>query len=250
MIRPQMTRLALRLLAAATCAATLAGAQEIDESNERIRLYTEPDPSAPGGITGRIASPQKALLQVLAIPPDAPEKVYAAKLDGEGTEFRFTGLPMRKYDLIAIFEDSFYEGLQLHRGESTLTPDDLEKIEEIITRSEPFFTKKVIHRVEGETGRANLSRCITTFVREKSSITYIDPSNAAKSGKGYFRRTFKLVLLKDVGPGWQIARARDLYPKWVDPKVGLPSHHFSEALSGIRVADKIKDLGELDLDEE
>ena len=39
-----------------------------------------------------------------------------------------------------------------------------------------------------------------------------------KSSRPDFRRTFKLVLLKDVGPGWQIARARDLYPVWVDPK--------------------------------
>jgi hypothetical protein len=62
-----------------------------------------------------------------------------------------------------------------------------------------------------------------------------------------FRRTFKLVLLKDVGPGWQIARARDLYPVWVNPKSTLPVHHFSSAISQIRVADQIKDLGTLDL---
>ncbi len=227
-------------------AAFVQSAPEIDESNERTRLYEEPDPASPGGIVGKVANPDKVPQQVLAIPSDAPEMVYAAEISGGG-EFRFTGLPMRKYDLIVIFEDSFYEGLQLHRGESTLTPEDNTRIDEIITRSEPFFTKKIVHRLEGETGRTNLARCITTFVREKPSITYWDAKNADKSGAGFFRRTFKLVILKDVGPGWQIVRARDLYPKWTDPKHPLPSHHFAESLSGIRVADKIKDLGELSL---
>jgi hypothetical protein len=62
-----------------------------------------------------------------------------------------------------------------------------------------------------------------------------------------FRRTFKLVILKDVGPGWQIVRARDLYPVWTRPEFAKPAHHFSNTLSGIRVADSIKNLGELDL---
>ena len=61
------------------------------------------------------------------------------------------------------------------------------------------------------------------------------------------RRTFKLVILKDVGPGWQVTRARDLYPVWVKSKNALPQHHFSEKLSQIRVADEIKDIGTLSL---
>ena len=56
------------------------------------------------------------------------------------------------------------------------------------------------------------------------------------------------MLLKDVGPGWQIVRARDLYPVWVESRRRpLPEHHFSAALKQIRVADEVKDLGELDL---
>ncbi len=227
----------------------VAGPQlNIDESNERTRLYTKPDPSSPGGMKGRITGVNKPILQILAIPPDAPEKVYMGSIGGsDKRSFQFTGLPLRKYDLIVIYHDAFYEGLQLHRGESSLTKEDDTKVKAIIDKSEPFFTKKVIHRLEGETGRGNLSRCITTFIREKPSITYIDGKNAAKSSKGYFRRTFKLVILKDVGPGWQIVRARDLYPKWTDPKQELPKHHYTRTLSRIRVADSVKDLGEIDL---
>ena len=221
---------------------------KFDESNERIKLYTKPDPSSAGGIEGKIVGVTKPIRQILAIPPDAPEKVYRGTVGGpEQRSFNFTGLPIRKYDLIVIFDDAMYEGLQLHRGESTLVPGDKDKVKAIIDKSEPFFTKKVIHRLEGETGRGNFSRCICTFIREKSSITYIDPKNAAKSGSGAFRRTFKLVMLKDVGPGWQIVRARDLYPIWADPKQGLPRHYFHKSLSRIRVADAVKDLGDIDL---
>lgn len=221
---------------------------EFDESNERTRLYEATDPKSPGGIRGRILSPAKPIQQVLAIPPDAPEKVYQGEISGEKNDtFRFAGLPMRKYDLIVIYEDAFHEGLQLHRGESTLAEEDFVKVKAIVDKSEPFFTKKIIHRLEGETGRGNLSRCITTFVREKPSLTYMDAKNAVKSQSGFFRHTYKLVILKDVGPGWQIVRARDLYPKWVDPKKKLPQHFYDSSLSRVRVADGIKDLGDLKL---
>ena len=55
------------------------------------------------------------------------------------------------------------------------------------------------------------------------------------------------MILKQVGPGWQIVRTRDLYPVWTTPQLVEPRHHFTAALAGVRVADKVKDLGELDL---
>ena len=67
------------------------------------------------------------------------------------------------------------------------------------------------------------------------------------SSRPDFRRTFKLVLLKDVGPGWQIVRARDLYPVWMNPKGTLPTHNHNEVLQQLRVADQIKDIGTLQL---
>lgn len=226
----------------------MAEETKFDESNERTRLYEEPDADSPGGLQGRVVAPSKPIQQVLAIPPDAPEEVYQGEISGEKRDsFRFTGLPMRKYDLMIIFEGQFYEGLQLQRGDSTLTGEDKAKVKAIIDKSEPFFTKKVIHRLEGETGRGKLSRCVVTFVREKPSITYMDAKNADKSSSGFFRRTFKLVMLKDVGPGWQVVRARDLYPKWANPESKLPAHFFHPDLSRIRVADSVKDVGELDL---
>ena len=79
---------------------------------------------------------------------------------------------------------------------------------------------------------------------------YMDGEQAALSKSGAFRRDFKLVILKDVGPGWQISRTRSLYPIWDHQKRSTPPrHHFSEALGRVRVADGVKELGELDLGE-
>ena len=204
---------------------------------ERDRLYSRPDPACPGGLRGNVTSPARPLVQVLAIPPDEPRLVYEGAITGPNRRgFLFQGLPMRRYDLVVILEDRFYEGLTLHRGENTLTTEDRAAIDRIVQESEPYFTRKVIHRAEGETGRGNFARCICTFLRDKPS-----------KGNPRHRRTFKLLVLKDVGPGWQFVRSRDLYPLFVDPGQTLPRHAFREAIAGVRVTDHMKDLGNINL---
>ena len=214
---------------------------------ERTRLYTKPDPANTGGLKGRIANPALPIEEILALPAESPEEVYEGEItDSQRTSFQFKGLPVGKYDLIVIYPTAFYEGLRLNRDTSTLSPDDLKKIDVSIQKSEPFFTKKYIHRVEGETGRGKTARAICTYFRDQGSNLLMEQFEG-KSSRPDFRRTFKLVLLKDVGPGWQIARARDLYPVWMNPKSKLPAWKFSAALSQFRVADQIKDVGVLDL---
>ena len=232
---------ALLLLLLAGIAGPAAHAQM---APERGRLYTAPDASSTGGISGRIVRPAAPIEQILAASTEDPELVYQGEIGGPARDsFQFKGLPVGKYDLIVIYERDFYEGLTLTRDESSLTPDDRKKIEDIIEKSEPFFPKKVVHRAGGETGDGNEARCICTFLRDKTS-------DAKLAGTGVLacRRTYKLVILKDVGPGWQVVRARDLYPVSLDPKhTLLPQHHFQAELSSIRVADAMKDLGDLDL---
>lgn len=224
-----------------------AGSAFAQNPPERTRLYTQPDPANPGGLKGRVTTPAVPIEQVLAIPTEDPEKVYLGEVtDSQRTTFEFKGLPVGKYDVIVVYPSAFYEGLRLNRDDSTLTTEDLQKIETTIQKSEPFFTKRVIHRVEGESGRGKNARAIVTYFREKGSELLLEKFEGNYS-RPDFRRTFKLVMLKDVGPGWQIARARDLYPVWVKPKGALPGHHYSTAISQIRVADQIKDLGALDL---
>src|SRR4051812_35703053 len=116
------------------------------QAPERTRLYTAPDPAAPGGLKGRIARPEGPLLQILALPTATPENVYQGEISGPKRDsFQFKGLPVGKYDLVAIYDDAFYEGLQLVRDKSSLTPEDLKKIDATIQKSEPFFPKKIVH---------------------------------------------------------------------------------------------------------
>lgn len=208
---------------------------------ERHRLYTEPDPAATGGIKGSVGYPAQPIEQILAIPPDEPRLVYEGIISGGSQqEFLFTGLPMRKYDLVVIYKDQLYEGLCLQRGEDTLTDADQQKIKATIETAEPFFTRRIIHRLEGTTGSGNFARCICTFMRDKIS-------NNSPKGDRNIRRTFRLFILKDVGPGWQVVRSRDLYPSWTTKGHMVATHHYDAALSQIRVTTSIKNIGMLKL---
>jgi hypothetical protein len=216
---------------------------------ERIKLYTPPDPCAAGGIKGHITNPRNPIEQSLAMPPDEPRYVYKGIISGDDKQsFFFANLPMAKYNLFVIYEDEFYEGLRLSREPDTLTKKDREGITKIVNASDPFFNKKIIHRMEGTTGRGNFARCVVTQSRDQSA------SGKVVAGEGFGvdmpkhlgRRTYKLIWLKDVGVGWQVVRKRDLYPVTVALGELNPKHHYSKKLSGIRVTNLLKILGEID----
>jgi hypothetical protein len=214
------------------------------QGKERGRLYTSPDMSASGGITGRIVKPEMPIVQILAMPPDEPRFVYEGQISGANRQaFSFANLPMAKYNLFVIYENAFYEGLQLSFEPDTLTDKDRQSITKIVNESDPFFNKKTIHRIAGTTGRGNLARCIVTQYRDGPGTVTAD----YEALKGQGRRTFKLIWLKDVGVGWQVVQKRDLYPVTVDLRILKPAHHYSDQLSNIRVTDKVKNLGDIDM---
>lgn len=210
---------------------------------ERSRLYKKPDTASPGGLRGSIVSPALPIEEILAVSAENVDEVYEGEVQGvQRNAFQFKGLPVGRYDLVVIFASEFYEGLHLNGGPSTLNVQDLAKIESSIQKSEPFFLKKFIHRVEGMSGRGQEARAICTYLRNTAA-----EGEGGKPAPPDARRTFKLVLLKDVGPGWQISRARDLYPVSINPKSVTPVHRHSAALHQLRVADQIKDIGTLEL---
>jgi hypothetical protein len=222
----------------------LGWAALVSIAQERHRLYTETDSSSPAGLKGRIIKPAGPILQILAMPPDEPQLVYQGKITGADRQgFLFEGLPMAKYNLFVIYDDSFYEGCELCSTTNTLTKEDIRKIEYILTESDPYFTKKYFHRTEGVTGRGHFARTIVTMIRKEASSGTGKAPDASKP----VRMTFKLVWLKDVGPGWQVVQKRDLYPQWISMNHAIPTPHYSDVLSKIRVAGSIKDMGDLDL---
>jgi len=199
-------------------------------------LYTAPDPSAGGGIRGQVTACD-GLAAAYALPPDEPRYVYKGVVGTNGT-FAFAGLPPSKYDLILVFADRFCEGLTLSRQGAAVPAGDHEAIERIVRDSEPYYTRKTLHRVEGSGGTEGAARCICTFLRDKESIGFID-------GKIYpdHRRSLKLVLLEQVGPGWQVVRTREIHTSMIKPGTPPLSHEHVPGLGSIRVTDSVKDLG-------
>ena len=242
---PIMTQRHRAIVCALALAAGLSGQARAQVSQSRY-LYTAPDPAATGGIKGEIVRPSQPVVGVFALPQGHPEWVYKAELAGPSSNrFAFAGLTVDRYDLLVVYDQGFYEGLVLAREENTLTKEDEKKIKAIIDKSEPFFNEKVIHRLAGKSGQMEgAARCICTFLRSKKSMGFID-------GAWYpdHRRAFKLVVLEDVGPAWQIVRTREIFATQVTPGSGrdMVPHHYCPKLGAIRVTDSMKDLGSLDL---
>ena len=225
--------------------ATKNNTSEDGAAPENTYLYTKPDDTATGGITGRITSPSDPIELILATPAAEPEKVYKGELDpATPGAFTFKGLPAGRYDLVVYYKDAFYEGVTLSREGNTLTELDLEKINTTLQKSEPYFPEKFIHRLEGQTGRGNQARMIVTYCRAKGSLLTFTTYKGEFSREDH-KRTVKLVMLQDVGPGWQITKTRNYNPYWAKPGTPLPKHNFSSALSKIRVAEEPKDIGNL-----
>ncbi|MDD4871944.1 MAG: hypothetical protein PHR77_15405 [Kiritimatiellae bacterium] len=208
-------------------------------------LYTNPDPAAKGGLKGEIVGLEKMIVSdVFALPPHEPRFVYRAVQGGtENRIFEFYGLPPAKYDLFVAFEHEVYEGLTLNRYKNTLTETDRKAIEYIIKKSDPFFEQKIIHRVSGVTGKKKgKARAIVSEIR-LGPVT--DMANNVYAGA--HKRNYKIFFLEDVGPGYQIARSRDISSKFVAPGKDIPKWNYRPYLSSIRVTDSMKDLGKIDL---
>lgn len=205
------------------------------------RLYTAPDPSAAGGICGKVVN--KTAIQVLAIRFDDPGQVYQADISEDGQAFNLKGLPVAKYDLLIVCGDSFHEGLTLTTDPDTLTSRDRELMELIINKSEPFFDTKKVHRCMGTTGREGKARCVLQQVRTRPVTLQ---SAAVRSDIQI--RSIKLALLEDVGEvGWQWVWSREIARTEVGPPdvKGILPHSYNPALSRVRVVDSVKDIGEI-----
>jgi hypothetical protein len=233
------------LLIVLLCSAPKLFAGEASGTVQSTRLYTPPDPGAHGGIRAQLLLPNQPLLDAFAMPTHDYLKVYRGQVTAEGNGFHFSGLPVGKYDLMLLYEDSFYEGFTLSREPDTLTDQDRAAIKAVVTRSVPFFDTKQIHRSAGAAGRDGKARGVLQELRTGKTL-----AQSADELTGSQIRRCKLVLLQDVGKvGWQLVETRELARTEVAPAMrkGLLAHSYNPQLSGIRVTDAVKDLGPLNL---
>ena len=215
------------------------------------KLYTPPDSSAGGGIVAVIAAPSRSPLAAIAVAPDNPRKrCYAGEISGKRISFH--GMAPDKYALFILYPDTFYEGITLVRSSQAgvLTSEQREKIDQTLKRAVPFFDVKQIHRIEGASGEFVSARAIVTYLRTGTTGTTMVSGFRGDTFSGQLR-SIRLVRFEDVGPGFQIAMTRELTRNEIvgDAPKGVLKGHFTSALSRIRVSDKIKDLGELNLRE-
>ena len=237
--------LALALLAGAMASAAEKPVSKPTGTLQSTHLYTPPDPGAPGGIHGEIVSALGPLLRIFAMPQGNWRQVYNGTVLWDGREFRFSGLPADKYDLLVVYPADFFEGLTLARGSNTLTRSDRRKIDEIVMASSPFFETKKVHRLEGGTGWAAKARGVLQEVRTRP-ITL----QSAEVRTDLQVRSIKLALLEDVGQvGWALVETRELIRQEVlaHQTRGLLPHHYSVRLSNIRVIDNVKEVGKIEL---
>ncbi len=281
---PQRTRprtMAILALLTTTLAATLFAAIKIDPGNMSpysktqvgINLYTPPDPSASGGIIGRLEGAQSEVLGVLAMPQRFPNvsalenvtggtsaknarnintsmtnEVYLAEL-GSNDTFSFTGLPPGKYDLFVLCEDAFYEGLLLNRGQSNLTQPDLDSIKSKLDESNPFFNRKNHHRTLGQSGYYGTARVLLQEVR-----TLPVTLQSAEVLNHIQIRSIKLCLMESVGSTglgthWQMKKSREITRQEVGPPdtKGVIRGYYCAALQGLRVSFRVRDAGTITL---
>ncbi len=213
---------------------------EHDDPPMRDTLYTEPDSSAAGGLKGTVTHPDERLVAVLAMPPHHPRLVYRGKIAPCGREFQVNGLPVAKYDLVLVFEKAFYEGLTLTYDENTLTDTDREAIAAHIHQSIPFFNVKRVHRIAGTTGHAGTARSVLQELRTRE---------IRRTPPGTRVRSLKLAFSEDVNIGWQMVRTREILHQEARPQhyKELLKHYYHPDLGDIRVINRVRDLGDLDL---
>ena len=209
------------------------------------QLYTPPDPSATGGLTGRLEPAAKPVVAVLALAVDNWKLVYRGTLEDGGRAFAFTGLPVGRYDLVVVTADAVYEGLTLARADDTLTADERKAIEAAILKSTPFFDTKRMHRSAGVGGEEGKARVFLQEVRTRP-VTL----QSAEVRNDIQVRSLKLVLTECAGrPGWALVNTREIIRQEVtEGQVkGLLAHHYVPRLGGIRVVDAVKEAGVITL---
>jgi len=206
--------------------------------------YTEPDPNATGGITG-VVKPAKGLRAVLAI-ESFEMKVYKGKADASTGRFSFSHLPPGEYDLLIKCVGRLYEGISLEpdAGQPP-TPDELKQIAREVApaffESEAYFNEKRIVRLTGSGERARL------FAIQTRTKKVVDPG--ARPINGHIRRLDFVDLVK-TRDTWQIKVSRHLLRQEVpyeSDDITLTSF-YSPRLGRLLIGEKLKDLGEIELD--
>lgn len=225
----------LRRVAALALLPLLLAAAHAQTTN----LYTKPDPSASGGISGQI---NQELTHAIALEHNRVS-CYKAELSGGGKSFRFTGLPTGKYDLVLMTKTgSVYEGVALGDDASKLPPASLKHVEESVAKADTFFNKYKIERM----GLIDNGERLLAFVERLRDLQILKQN--ADVLKANLRR-FEVIEFTKAADDWQMMTNRHLYREEqpLGPNMAFFKHAYVPELMGIRVIDSVKDIGSVAL---
>ena len=200
------------------------------------RIYTNPDPSAAGGIEGATAIP---LTHALAIERDRV-RVYRGDLTDGGKVFQFIHLPVGKYDLVLVAGGAVFEGLALGDPPDTLEAVPAQNLRTRIGAADSFFNRFAIHRIglSGDQALAFVER-LRDRLTLKQSGEKLDAD----------LRRFEIIELAKASDDWQMTTSRHIYREEQPLQAGTPflKHFFVSAIGNLRVVDTVKQLGTLTL---
>lgn len=201
------------------------------------RIDTQPASADAGIIAGKVKG--AALTHAIAVERDRT-RVYLATLAPDGSAFRFSNLPVGRFDLVLVTRDNrLIEGLGLGAA-AELPPPRAAHLEQAVAKADSFFNRHRRHRTgcDGE-----LALVLTERIRDATILRGSgEPLNACL-------RRLEIIELRRADDDWQMVRTRHLYREETPRLNNIPflSHLHQPALGGLRVAATPRDLGTLDL---
>jgi len=201
------------------------------------RIYTKPLDADAGRITGQVKG--AVLTHAIAVERDR-SRVYLATLEPGGTAFRFSNMPVGRFDLVLVTTDQqVFEGLEL--GPATeLPPERAQHLAQGVAKADSFFNRRVCHRT-GIAGEVAL--VFTERLRDGQIL------RGSGEQLGAALRRLEIIELREADDEWQMVKTRHIYREETPrlPTIPYFTHRHLPALGGCRVAATPRDLGTIDL---
>ena len=201
------------------------------------RIYTQPAATDTGTITGKVKG--AALTHAIAVERDRT-RVYSGKLDPDGAGFRFSNMPVGRFDLVLVTRDNrVLEGLALGAA-ADLPADRTQHLKQGVAKADSFFNRHRQHRTGVNDGVALV---FTERIRDGQILR-----GSGEELNACLRR-LEIIELREADDDWQMVRTRHIYREETPRLKGIPFlvHRHLPALGGLRLAGTARDLGTIDL---
>ena len=222
------------LLFSPLLAAFAIGAAGSTAVAQTTHLYTASHADAQGGISGHV---DQEVTHALALEHDRVS-CYKADLSDGGKGFRFSGLPIGKYDLIFVTRSgTVYEGVLLGE-EPKLTGVSMKGLQDRVVKADTFFNKAKIQRF----GSINNGETIIAFVERGRDKQILKQSGEVLNSN---LRRLEVMDLERATDDWQMMTTRHIYREEATIGAGMDffKHKYVPELGNVRVIDSVKDLG-------